>query len=321
MTSRLILYGILAAVMAVSWLSTCVIYRAAEIGELVAPLETRYFDGLQAIAIGTGGGYENPERLGPSIAIGWEKNLLLVDTGRGVAESLRRAQLALAQPQTVFLSNLLAVNTVGLDDLLLTGWRQPREAPLRVIGPPGTARLCEFIMAAHRAGIEAESQAMLLPLSGAELIGVDVEGGWTTELEGLKIVATDLPGGPITALAWRFEYRDRSIVVAGAGWAPDAVVEAAKNANVLFHEAVIIPEAEGAEEAGILIDPELLRREAAMHTAVVDVGLIGRRARVDTLVLVRMRPPPFYNFQIEGTVRQTFGGDLVIASDGDEIEW
>jgi len=321
MTSRLILYGILAAVMAVSWMSTCVIYRAAELGELVAPLETRHFQGLQATALGTGGGYENPERLGPSIAIGWETNLLLVDAGRGVAESLRRAQLPLAQPKTVLLTNLLPVNTVGLDDLLLTGWRTPRETPLHVIGPPGTARLCDALIAGHAAGIEAESVSMGLPLAGAGLFCEEVEGGWESELEGLRITATDLPGGPIAALAWRFEYQDRSVVVAGAGWAPDAVVEAAKNADVLFHEAVIIPDAEGAEEAGILIDPELLRMEAAIHTAVVDVGAIARRARVDSLVLVRLRPPPFYDFQIVGTVRQSFGGDIVIPADGDEIEW
>ena len=321
MTARLVLYGMLAAVMAVSWMATFVIYRAAEIGELVAPLEIRLFDGMQAIALGTGSDHENPERLGPSIAIGWEKNILLVDTGRGVAESLRRAQLNLAQPKYVFLSNLLALNTIGLDDLLLTGWRAPREAPLHVVGPPGTIVLCESIMAAHRLGILAESEAMQRPLEGAKLICEDVGGGWTREIEGLKVIATGLPGGPIAALVWRFEYADRSIVVAGSGWAPDTIVEAAMNANVLFHEATIIPEAEGAKEAGILIDPDLLRREGAIHTALVDVGLIARRARVDTLVLVRMKPPPFYNFQISSEVRKTFGGNILIASDGDEVEW
>jgi len=319
MNARLILYAILAAVMGVSWASTCVIYRAAEIGELVAPIEVRRMGNLGGVVVGSGGGFENPERMGPSIAIGWEQRMLLVDAGRGVAEALRAASIPLAQPEAVLLSNLLPENTVGLDDLLLTGWRTPREQPLRVYGPPGTQALCAALSQGHRIGSDAEGSGRGLPPEGGRLLGFDVAPGWTAELDGLAIRSFDLPGGPVAAYAWRFERGGRVMTVAGAGWSPDAVVDAAKDANVLFHEAVIIPEADGAKEAGILIDPELLRKEAALHTAVADVGAIAQRAAVDTLVLVRMRPPPFYNWQITGTVGQTFEGDVVIASDGVEV--
>ncbi|MCP5042877.1 MAG: hypothetical protein GY944_17775 [bacterium] len=319
MNARLILYAILAAVMGVSWASTCVIYRAAEIGELVAPIELRHMANLGGVVVGSGGGFENPERMGPSIAIGWDQRMLLVDTGRGIAEALRTASIPLAQPEAVLLSNLLPENTVGLDDLLATGWREPRNQPLRVYGPPGTEALCQAIATAHRIGLEAEGAGRGLPPEGGTLLGFDVEPGFRAELDGLELQAFDLPGGPIPAYAWRFERGGRAMVVAGAGWSPDAVVDAAKGADILFHEAVIIPEAEGAEEAGILIDPELLRKEAALHTAVADVGGIAERAAVDTLVLVRMRPPPFYNWQITGTVEKSFGGEVVIASDGEEV--
>lgn len=319
MTARLILYGILAAVMAVSWASTCVIYRAAEIGDLVAPIETRDFGNLEAVVVGSGAGFENPERMGPAIAIGWEQHLLLVDSGRGVAEALRAATIPLDQPEAILLTNLLPENTVGLDDLLLTGWRTPRTQPLRVYGPPGTAEMCSSLVRGHQIGIEAEARARGLPAEGAVLNGIDVDPGWTMELDGLVIRAADLPGGPLPALAWRFERGGRSMVVAGAGWAPDAVVEVAANADFLFHEAVVIPAADDAEEAGILIDPELLRMEAALHTALSDVGAIATRAGVGSLVLVRMRPPPFYKFQTTGAVGQTFRGDVIVASDGEEI--
>ena len=48
--------------------------------------------------------------------------------------------------QRARLSSLLPENTVGLDDLLLTGWLDGREAPLRVVGPAGTA---EFAVHRH----------------------------------------------------------------------------------------------------------------------------------------------------------------------------
>ena len=73
------------------------------------------------------------------------------------------------------------------------------------------------------------------------------------------------------------------------------------------------------EEAGILIDPELLRMEAALHTNILDVGGIASRANAGALVLFRMKPPPFYDFQVTATVRKTYSGDLVVSSDGEEI--
>jgi len=70
---------------------------------------------------------------------------------------------------------------------------------------------------------------------------------------------------------------------------------------------------------GIDEDPELLRRDAALHTSIESVGDIARRADADTLVLVRLRPPPVFDIQITTHVDDRYDGRIVIASDGDEI--
>jgi ribonuclease BN (tRNA processing enzyme) len=320
MNARLILYLVLSAVMVVSWLSSCVIYRAAELGELLGPIEKRSFRELTVVVIGSGGGYENPERFGPSLAIGWDTNVLLVDVGRGVAEGLRRTGVPLAQPRTILLSSLMPENTVGLDDLLLTGWRQPRSQGLKVIGPRGTAELVAGLLAAHRIGIQAEIEGLGLPPAGAEIEAIEIETGWSHDFDGLKVTAGALPGGPTPAFVWRIEKDDRTLAIAGHGWAPDAVVSFAKGADTLVHEAVIVPDAEGAEAAGVLVDPELLRKEAALHTLLENVGEVAKRSRVANLVLVRMRPPPFYDFQVEGFVGKSFDGSVIIPIDGEEFE-
>jgi len=320
MNARLILFLILAVVMSVSWLSTCVIFRAAELGEMLGPIEKRSFSELTVVVIGSGSGYENPDRFGPSLAIGWDTNILLVDVGRGVAEGLRRTRIPLAQPRTILLSSLMPENTVGLDDLLLTGWRQPRAEGLKVIGPVGTAELVAGLLEAHRIGIQAEIEGLGLPPAGAEIEAVEIEEGWSHDFEGLKVTAGALPGGPTPAFIWRIEKDDRTLAIAAHGWAPDAVVSFARGADTLIHEAVIVPEAEGAEEAGVLVDPELLRKEAALHTLLEDVGAVAKRARVASLVLVRMRPPPFYDFQVKGFVGRSFDGSVTIPTDGEEFE-
>lgn len=318
MTIRLALFAMLAVVMSMLWASTCVVWRAAEVGELVQTLEARRFERLTVLAVGTGGAYENRERLGPSTGIGYGERVLLVDAGRGVAEALRSSAVPVSQPDTVFLTNLLPLNTVGLDDLLLTGWRGPREEPIRLIGPPGTIALAAALMSGHRRGIEGEARAMDWPLSGARFEAIEVGGGWTEEIDGLKISAGAISGGPLPALAWRFEAMSKSVVVSGTGWSEDQLVEFALGANMLVHEAVLIPPAEDAEEAGVLVEPERLQREADMHTSLYDVGQLATRAGVDTLVLVRLRPPPFFDLQITSAVNQSFDGTIKLPDDGDE---
>ncbi len=135
----------------------------------------------------------------------------------------------------------------------------------------------------------------------------------------MSIRAGALPGGPLAALAWRFEAGGRSVVVAGTGWAPDALIDFAREADVLIHEAAFVPTPELAEQIGLAVEPERLRREAALHTSIDDVGGLATRAGVETLVLVRLRPPPVYDIQLTSLIDDEFPGRIVIADDGDEI--
>ena len=128
-----------------------------------------------------------------------------------------------------------------------------------------------------------------------------------------------LPGGPVEALAYRFEWRDRSAAVSGTGWAPDALAALARGVHVLVHEAAFVPTPELAQEMQIDEDPERLRREAALHTGIDAVGDLARRAGARTLVLVRLRPPPVFDLQITSQVDDRYDGRIVVASDGDEL--
>ena len=158
-TARLALYVVLFLVLASSWGFSCVLWRAAELNARVGPLETRHFDSLTLVMVGTGGAYEDPERRGPATAIGFGEHILLVDAGRGVADGLRAAAIPVAQPEAVLLTNLMPENTMGLDDLLFTGWLRDRETPLRIYGPAGTVAFVSSLEAAYRGAAEARAGA------------------------------------------------------------------------------------------------------------------------------------------------------------------
>ena len=319
MNLRLVLIFGLLGVVALAWSAAFVIWRAAELGALVGPLEERHFASLTVIAVGTGSGYENPERLGPSTALAWGSEVVLVDAGRGVTEALRNALIPVTQPRLILLTNLLPLNVVGLDDLLYTGWLEDREEPLRVVGPRGTAALIEGLLAAHQAGADGLGRALPLSSRGARIEVEEVGDGYTEEIGDVTLRAGALPGGPLPALAWRFERGRRSVVVSGTGWAPDALVEFARDTDLLVHEAVYVPPPEDIEGAGVIADPERLIQEAALHTSIEDVGALATRAGVKQLALVRMRPPPFYNFQVTLIVGQTYDGEISVPEDGESL--
>jgi ribonuclease BN (tRNA processing enzyme) len=291
--------------------------RFKEVKEALEWLEPREFTGLTVVAVGTGIEYENPRRLGPATLVGTGTRAVLVDAGRGVAEALRTARVPVAQPDTVFVTRLSPESTVGLDDLLWTGWIVSRERPLRLVGPPGTRALARGIERAHAAGIAARAASHGLPPEGARFEVVEVDGAWEATSGALAVRAVALPGGPTPAVAYRFEAADRAVAVGTAGWGEDALVALARGADVLVHDAFWSDSIERAVEEGA--DEARLRSEAAWLTPLEGVGALAARAGVDTLMLTRLRPPPLYDFMFGRIVGESFEGRLVVAEDGEEL--
>jgi ribonuclease Z len=309
------------SVAVVSWVLTCGAWQLDQVAAGVLPLDTRSFARLTVITVGTGGPYENPDRGGPATAIAAGERIALVDAGRAVAEGLRAAGIPVSQPDTVYLTHLLPENTVGLDDLLLTGWREGRREPLRLVGPRGTRALAEAIAAGHAAATAALADALGLPPAGARIEVEEAGDGWSEQRGEVVARAGALPDGPVAALAWRFEAGGRALAVGGTGWAPEALIRLAAGADLLIHEAVFVPTPEIAGELGLEGDPERLRREAALHTSIEEVGGIARRAGVGTLALVRLRPPPVYAIQLTSLVDDSFDGRILVPEDGEELVW
>lgn len=316
---RLIGFAIAFAVAAFSWALTCAAWRFDKVAAGVVPLDPRSFERMTLVVLGSAGAHPDPNRRGPALAFAVEREIALVDLGRGVAESLRAAKIPATQPRTVLLSGLMPQNTVGLDDLLAVRWIEGATAPLALYGPPGTAALAREVEAAVRPAAQALQDALgsTAPLPGIEVHEVD--DGFTLAQGALNFRAGALPAGPTGALAWHVEWRGRTAVVSSAGWAPDALVEQAKGAHLWVHYAVMLPPPDQAKELGIDEDPEVLRRQWALHTDVTQVGSLAQRAGVGTLVLVRLRPPPVYDFQITSLIDDAYTGRIVVSEDGQEL--
>ena len=319
MDGKLLFLGLLIAILALAWVGAGVMWRAAEVGEIVAPIETEVFDGLSVVTVGTGNAYENPERHGPATVVGLGTTALLVDAGRGVAEGLRSAKIPLQQPGVVLLTNLLPANVMGLDDLVFTGWLAPREQPLRVLGPPGTKQLVESLGHAYAAGRAALGPALELPAAGGQIEVQEISDLFSETIGEIVVEARALPDGPLPTLAWRFSHDGRRVVVSGSGWGEATLASFAGNADLLVHEAAYLPTVAELEGTGAEVPhPERVEAEAALHTSILEVGDLAADAQVRKLVLVRLRPPPFFKLQVRSIVGNDFTGEIVVPDDG---EW
>jgi ribonuclease Z len=318
MLPRLLLIAVVAAIAMAGWFATWGMWRYADAVRDLGPLETRQFEAPTLILLGTGGEIENPSRLGPAIGFASGSTVLLADAGRGVAGKLRAASIALTQPTSVYLTSLLPENTVGLDDLLSSGWRAGRERPLRLVGPPGTVALARGLEASQASATAALSAQLGLHVEGARFAVEELDAPWAGNEGDITVVARPLSGGPLFSLGFRFEAAGRSAVVAGADRDPEQLAELARGVTALVHGAVFADSVRAAVEAGAE-DAARIEREASLQISLRELAGVAREAGAAHLVLVRLRPPPLFDFQFELLVSESYDGRVVVGRDGDEL--
>lgn len=210
----------------------------------------------------------------------------LVDAGPGLvrrAEQARRAGIEALAPHRlgiVFLTHLHSDHTVGLPDLIHTGWVAEREAPLRVFGPRGTREMTEALTRAWREDIRVRTEG-LQPHTwdGWRIYATEVQGGVVYRDSNVTVTAVAVPHSNWDqSFAYRFETRDRVILISGDTRPTDAIVEACNGCDVLVHEVYSL-------ERWKTRPPAWQRYHADAHTSTAELGGIAARARPKLLVL------------------------------------
>jgi ribonuclease BN (tRNA processing enzyme) len=147
-------------------------------------------------------------------------------------------------------------------------------------------------------------------------------GGVIMQDDNVRITTAVVNHPPMaTALAYRFDAPDRSIVISGDTTASDNLVRLARDADVRVHEA-LYPPAVDEMIKGVANASDLRRSIVSHHTIIDDVGRIAQEARVKTLVLSHFVPAedPVVPDQtwIDGA-RKHFSGRIIVGKDLMEI--
>jgi ribonuclease Z len=240
---------------------------------------------LDLVFLGTSGSVPTARRglAGTLLRRGGER--ILFDCGEGTQRQLLRSSVGLVELPEIFLTHYHADHYLGLPGMLKTFALRGREVPLTVYGPPGLVDLFSILRrifgrlnyelglvelrpgeAVERAdyrieaiavehGITANGYALVeAPRPGrfdveeARRLGVPsgplfgrLQGGETVELDDVASVAPEQVLGPPRP--------GRKVVLAGDTRATASVLAAARDADLLVHEATFsVEEGERAEE-------------------------------------------------------------------------
>ena len=243
-------------------------------------------DTTRVVMLGTGTPNPDPERSGPAVAIVAGGTAYLVDAGPGL---VRRAAAAAGSGRTaleasrlgiLFLSHLHSDHTAGLSDLIHTGWVAGRMAPLRVFGPPGTVAMAGHLTEAYGADI-ANRTGGLQPHTpnGWRVEAREIVPGLIYRDSLVSVTAIQVPhDGWATSFGFRFQTRDRVIVVSGDATPSNALADACNGCDVLVHEVY-------STKGFATRTPDWQRYHADAHTSTAQLAALARRARPKLLVL------------------------------------
>ncbi|MGI9577406.1 MAG: MBL fold metallo-hydrolase [Microthrixaceae bacterium] len=272
--------------------------------------------------LGTGSPIPDASRAGPATLVQAGGLNLLFDCGRGVL--MRLAAAGIPTPALIhmqLLTHLHSDHVTDFNDVVTTRWvTSPVDAPLHVVGPPGTATFAERT-------VEALSSDIGWRLAHHDDLNWD-PGVLVAELEagpvehqvldsaGVTVTAAPTEHRPVhPTCGYRVEHDGGSVVIAGDTVPCVGLSSLVAGADVYVQTVI-------REDIIRQIPLQRLQDVTDYHSTVVQAAQTAAEAEVGTLVLVHMVPSPAPGDEAEwiGIARQHFDGTVLAPNDLDSLE-
>ena len=211
---------------------------------LLAYVSVSFADIIRVTILGSGTPRPDINRFSQSILVEAGEEKLLFDTGRGSAIRLSQANISVGDIDQIFLTHLHSDHTLGMPDIIMTGWIYQRNKVLNIYGPKGTLDFISDIKSAFKKDIEIR---VVPPEShskkGLRTNTVEIKEGLVFKKNNLEVIAfeVDHGGGVEHAFGYKIIYKNRSIVISGDTNYSSNLVYHAKNTDLLIHEIADAP--------------------------------------------------------------------------------
>lgn len=279
----------------------------------------------RVILLGTKGGPRLGEsgRTNPSTLIMINDVPYVIDCAYGTSKQLITAGVALNRVRYVFITHHHSDHNLDFGPLLYNAWITGQPTRVDAYGPTGMKQLARDFFNYLKFDIDTrmadEGRADPNSLITAHEV---TKPGVVMVNDDVKVTACRVLHPPIEeSYAYRFDAKDRSVVISGdTAYAPE-LADFAKDADVLVHEVMYLPGVEAL--VGRLPNAKRLREHLlASHTLAEDVGKIAARANVKLLVLSHFVPgddASITDEQWSEGVRKHFKGRVIVGKDLMEI--
>ena len=289
---------------------------------------------LNVVLCGTGSPLPDADRAGACTAILAGGEFLLVDVGPGAWENVAMEGLPGGDLSAVLLTHFHSDHIGDLGEAITQSWIGGRTRPLDIYGPAGTSRVVDGFNQAYAFDAQyrtAHHGEEYMPAAAAPAVGHDVALGDAQDASavvfdrnGLRVTMFRVDHEPVVpAVGYRFDFGGRSVVVSGDTAKSASLIDHAKGADILIHEALeremmsrisAVAERTGRKRIGKMVGDTL-----NYHTSPVEAAEVARDAGVDTLVFSHVVPGPsnvLLRRRFLAGVADVFQGEVVIGEDG-----
>jgi ribonuclease Z len=296
---------------------------------------------LDVVFLGTSGATPTAQRAPAATLVRRGGERLLIDCAEGTQRQLLRCDVGLLELRDVYLTHYHADHYLGLPGMLKTYSLRGRELPLTIYGPRGLRDLLSSLRRIFgRLTYELETVELspgdVLERDGYELHTFAVDHG--VPAVGYSLVERERPGrfdveaadelgvpdGPDRGLLQRGlpvtladgtrvsaeqvlgpPRAGRKLVLTGDTASARSVVEAARGADVLVHEATFLAD-------------ERERARETLHSTAGDAALVAREAGVRLLALTHLSTR-YFGHEVVQEARELFP-DTIVPRDFDVVE-
>ena len=298
---------------------------------------------LSIIFLGTGGSWPTVKRNVSSVALKRAGEIILFDCGEGTQRQFQKSNLSYMQISKIFITHFHGDHFLGLPGIIQTMQLNDRDLPLHIYGPKGINQLLKQILSLgyfkpnYPIFSHIVEEGNVLDFEGYKIYILNVKHGIPAVAYSLvedirpgkfdkpKALAMGIPEGPLFSKLQKGETvilkngkkitskmvlgpprNGRKIVFSGDTQPIKEMIDFAKNADILIHEATF--ESELKDVAG-----------EYGHTTAYQAAEIAKKANVERLFLLHLSPRYINHKIIEDDARKIFKNSFV-PKDFEEIE-
>jgi ribonuclease Z len=270
----------------------------------------------RVVVLGTGNPSADPERWGPAVAVVVNGRAYLIDCGPGVVRRAAAAEkngivaLKAKELKIVFITHLHSDHTLGYPDLIFSPWVLGRTEALEAYGPHGLKHMTSHIERAWEEDVQVRRRGLEQANATGYKVNVhEIQPGVVYRDENVTVTAFPVKHGTWKeAYGYKFETRDRKIVISGDTAPTEEVVKACDGCDVLLHE-VFNPHGDELKE---IHWREYFR---TFHTSPAELGEIARRARPKLLVVYHQSLEKLPESDLVEQIKKEYSGEWVSARD------